>query len=136
MAKLTLTYFDFHGGRGEPARLALSMSGIPFQDDRVMPSEWGSRKAQTPFGALPVLEVDGQVVSQSNAINRYVANSGTSAGRFVRRGHGSSRRHHKQNWSYFIPPRRTEEGPAQRTGGRSHSILSDLRHPVSPFVIG
>ena len=76
MAKLTLTYFDFHGGRGEPARLALSMSGIPFQDDRVLPSEWGSRKAQTPFGALPVLEVDGQVVSQSNAINRYVGKLG------------------------------------------------------------
>ena len=76
MAKLTLTYFDFHGGRGEPARLALSMSGIPFQDDRVPPSKWGSRKAQTPFGALPVLEVDGQVVSQSNAINRYVGKLG------------------------------------------------------------
>ena len=36
------------------------------------PSDWASRKAQTPFGALPVLEVDGQVVAQSNAINRYV----------------------------------------------------------------
>jgi glutathione S-transferase len=72
MAKLKLTYFDFHGGRGEPARLALSISGIPFEDDRVPPSEWESRKSQTPFGALPVLEVDGQVVAQSNAINRYV----------------------------------------------------------------
>ena len=28
MAKLKLTYFDFHGGRGEPARLALSIGGI------------------------------------------------------------------------------------------------------------
>ena len=37
MAKLKLTYFDFHGGRGEPARLALSISGIPFEDDRVPP---------------------------------------------------------------------------------------------------
>src|SRR6478735_7883520 len=72
MAKLKLTYFDFHGGRGEPARLALSLGGIPFEDDRVPPSEWANRKAQTPFGALPVLEVGGQVVSQSNAINRYV----------------------------------------------------------------
>jgi glutathione S-transferase len=72
MAKLKLTYFDFHGGRGEPARLALSIGGIPFEDDRVPPSEWGSRKANTPFGALPVLEVDGEVVAQSNAINRYV----------------------------------------------------------------
>ena len=76
MAKLKLTYFDFHGGRGEPARLALSMSGIPFEDDRVPPSEWGSRKTQTPFGALPVLDADGQVLSQSNAINRYVGKLG------------------------------------------------------------
>jgi len=72
MTKLKLTYFDFHGGRGEPARLALSIGGIPFEDDRVAPSDWPARKANTPFGALPVLEVDGQTVSQSNAINRYV----------------------------------------------------------------
>jgi glutathione S-transferase len=72
MTKLKLTYFDFHGGRGEPARLALSIGGIPFEDDRVAPSDWPARKASTPFGALPVLEVDGQSVSESNAINRYV----------------------------------------------------------------
>jgi prostaglandin-H2 D-isomerase / glutathione transferase len=72
MTKLKLTYFDFHGGRGEPARLALSIGEIPFEDDRVKPGEWESRKADTPFGALPVLEVDGQAIAQSNAIDRYV----------------------------------------------------------------
>src|SRR5271169_5832620 len=72
MAKLKLSYFDLHGGRGEAARLALSIGGIGFEDDRVSPSDWARRKADTPFGALPVLEVDGQVVAQSNAINRYV----------------------------------------------------------------
>ncbi len=72
MATLKLTYFDFHGGRGEPARLALSIAGIAFEDDRVPPADWERRKSDTPFGALPVLEVDGQTVAQSNAINRYV----------------------------------------------------------------
>ncbi len=72
MAKLKLTYFDFHGGRGEPARLALSIGGIAFEDDRIQPVDWERRKADTPFGALPVLEVEGQTVAQSNAINRYV----------------------------------------------------------------
>jgi glutathione S-transferase len=72
MANLKLTYFDFHGGRGEPARIALSIGGIAFEDDRVAFADWERRKEATPFGGLPVLEVDGKIVSQSNAINRYV----------------------------------------------------------------
>ncbi len=72
MAKLKLSYFDFHGGRGEPARLALSMGGIPFEDDRIPFADWAQRKEKMPFGALPVLEVDGQTIAQSNAINCYV----------------------------------------------------------------
>ena len=39
MAQLKLTYFDFHGGRGEPARLALFIGGIAFEDDRVKPAD-------------------------------------------------------------------------------------------------
>ena len=69
---LKLTYFDFHGGRGEPARIALSMGGIPFEDDRVKGTDWERRKPDTPFGALPLLEKDGEILAQSNAINRYV----------------------------------------------------------------
>jgi glutathione S-transferase len=71
MAKLKLTYFDFDGGRGEPARLALHIGGIAFEDHRIAGKDWPAFRDKTPFLALPTLEVDGQVVSQSNSINRY-----------------------------------------------------------------
>src|SRR5215813_10630911 len=72
MGKLKLIYFDFDGGRGEPARLALHIAGIPFEDERIAGKDWPSLRDKTPFLALPVLEVDGQRVTQSNSINRYV----------------------------------------------------------------
>jgi glutathione S-transferase len=67
-----LTYFDFDGGRGEAARLAFAIGGVSFIDDRVPFAAWKDRKPHTPFGGLPVLEVDGRSVAQSNGINRYV----------------------------------------------------------------
>ena len=67
-----LFYFDFHGGRGETARLALSIGNVPFVDERVKGADWPPLKPSMPFGAMPVLEVDGQRISQSNAINCYV----------------------------------------------------------------
>src|SRR5689334_13473405 len=72
MAKLKLTYFDLDGGRGEPARLALHIGGIVFEDQRVADKDWLALRDKMPFLALPTLEVDGKVVSQSNSINRYV----------------------------------------------------------------
>lgn len=72
MPTLRLTYFDFHGGRGEPARLALTIGGVAFEDRRVAMPDWGGLKSEMPLGALPVLEVDGYPLTQSNAINRYV----------------------------------------------------------------
>jgi glutathione S-transferase len=50
----------------------MAIGGVPFEDDRVKFADWESRKPRTPFGALPMLEVDGQTVAQSNGINRYV----------------------------------------------------------------
>ena len=72
MPKLKLTYFDFDGGRGEPARLALHIGGIAFEDHRIAGKDWPAVRDKAPFLALPTLEVDGRVVSQSNSINRYV----------------------------------------------------------------
>jgi glutathione S-transferase len=72
VAELKLNYFDFDGGRGEPARLALHIGGIAFEDHRIAGKDWLAFKDKIPFLALPTLEVDGQVLSQSNSINRYV----------------------------------------------------------------
>lgn len=72
MPKLILAYFDFDGGRGEPARLALHIGGVAFEDRRIGPKDWPSVRDKAPFHAVPTLEVDGKLITQSNAINRYV----------------------------------------------------------------
>jgi len=71
MTQLTLTYFDTHGGRGEPARLALHIGGIAFEDKRFAFAEFAEVRKATPFGQVPTLHVDGVVVTQSDAITRY-----------------------------------------------------------------
>jgi glutathione S-transferase len=70
--KIKLSYFDFDGGRGEPARLAMRRAGIAFEDHRIPLTEWPTAKADFPYQQIPVMEVDGKVLSQSNAINRLV----------------------------------------------------------------
>jgi len=73
MADLTLTYFDFHGGRGEDCRLALHIAGAAFVDERVAGPDWPARKAATPWRGLPTLRVeDGRLLSQSNAVLTYL----------------------------------------------------------------
>ena len=68
MPKLVLTYFDFDGGRGEAARLVMHLAGIPFEDKRIPGNDWPALRDSTPFQAMPVLEVDGKVITQSNTI--------------------------------------------------------------------
>lgn len=72
MTSYKLKYFDFSGGRGEPIRIALHAAGIGFEDHRVTSAEFGGIRPDLRFNALPVLEVDGVAVTQSNAISRYV----------------------------------------------------------------
>ena len=72
MPKLVLTYFDFDGGRGEAARLVMHVGGLAFEDRRVPGKDWPAMRDSTPFQALPVLEVDGKEITQSNTINRYL----------------------------------------------------------------
>ena len=72
MPKLILNYFDFDGSRGEVARLAMHIAGVAFEDRRIPRKEWPTLRDTAPFQSLPTLEVDGQVIAQSNTINRYV----------------------------------------------------------------
>jgi len=72
MTSYKLTYFDFSGGRGEPIRIALHAAGIAFEDHRLTGAEFGTIRQGLRFNALPVLEIDGVTVTQSNAICRYV----------------------------------------------------------------
>jgi glutathione S-transferase len=72
MTRYKLTYFDFDGGRAEPIRIAFHAAGIEFEDHRISFAEFGTMRKTTRFNSVPVLEIDGAAVTQSNGILRYV----------------------------------------------------------------
>jgi len=72
MTSYKLTYFDFDGGRGEVVRIALHAAGIEFDDDRLTFQEFKEMRQSTRFNSVPVLEIDGASISQSNAMSRYI----------------------------------------------------------------
>jgi len=70
-SSIKLKYFDFEGV-AEPTRLALTLAGVEFEDVRVKFPEWKDMKATTPYGQLPLLEVDGgEARTQSGAMLRW-----------------------------------------------------------------
>jgi len=70
-----LIYFNGRG-RAEPARLIFAYAGVDYNDHRIEGAEWPALKPKTPFGQLPLLDIDnGKVIlSQSKAITRYLGN--------------------------------------------------------------
>jgi len=72
MPHLKLTYFDIHGGRAEPARLAMYIGGVAFEDERISFQDFGAKRSGYPFKRVPLLVIDEVELSQGNTINRYV----------------------------------------------------------------
>lgn len=72
MTTYKLTYFDLDGGRAEPIRIAFHAAGIGFEDDRISFPEFQELRKNIRFRCVPVLEIDGAQVTQSNALSRYV----------------------------------------------------------------
>ncbi len=72
MSTYRLTYFDIDGGRAEPIRIAFHTAGIAFEDNRISFDEFTRIRSDTRFTCVPVLEIDGAQITQSNAISRYI----------------------------------------------------------------
>jgi glutathione S-transferase len=72
-----LTYYD-STGNGEVSRLIFALNDVKYEDERIpffenfpaLSPEW---KKKLPWGQVPVLEVDGVIIAQSCAINRFLA---------------------------------------------------------------
>uniref|UniRef100_A0A0M3HSZ2 glutathione transferase n=1 Tax=Ascaris lumbricoides TaxID=6252 RepID=A0A0M3HSZ2_ASCLU len=80
MPSYKLTYFDLRY-LGEGPRLIFHQAGVPYEDIRLKPEDWIPLKPKTPFGQLPILEVNGEMISQSHAICRYLAHQFGLAGK-------------------------------------------------------
>jgi glutathione S-transferase len=72
MTTYKLTYFDIDGGRAEPVRIAFHAAGIEFEDQRITFPEFMEMRGSTRFNSVPVLEIDGTVVTQTNGMCRFV----------------------------------------------------------------
>ena len=74
MPTYKLIYFNAKG-RAEITRFIFAQSGVPYEDKRIEydAKEWPELKPNTPFGVLPVLEIDGKQLGGSIVIARYLA---------------------------------------------------------------
>jgi len=79
--KYQLVYFDLEG-LAEVSRLLFAVGGQEFEDKRypfekkdgkVVRVEWEADKHKYPFGKIPVLDIDGTVITQSRAIENFLA---------------------------------------------------------------
>lgn len=72
MPSYKLIYFNSKG-RAELSRFILAQAGVEYEDVRLTKEQWAELKPSTPFGGLPVLEVDGKKLAGSSCIARFLA---------------------------------------------------------------
>eukprot|EP00565_Helicotheca_tamesis_P009043 CAMPEP_0185726898 /NCGR_PEP_ID=MMETSP1171-20130828/2735_1 /TAXON_ID=374046 /ORGANISM="Helicotheca tamensis, Strain CCMP826" /LENGTH=232 /DNA_ID=CAMNT_0028395339 /DNA_START=104 /DNA_END=802 /DNA_ORIENTATION=+ len=68
-------YWKFPFWRAEVLRAGLFLQGIPFEDI-TSKEELDAIKERAPFGAFPIMEVDGKIMSQTQAMASYVGKLG------------------------------------------------------------
>ncbi|KAK6056135.1 glutathione S-transferase protein [Cooperia oncophora] len=72
MTQYKLTYFNGRGS-AEIIRQLFVIAEKNYEDIRLGGEEWPKHRAGMPFGQMPVLDVNGKRLGQSNAIARYLA---------------------------------------------------------------
>ncbi|KFM81966.1 Glutathione S-transferase 1, partial [Stegodyphus mimosarum] len=65
----------------ELARAILEYVGVSYEDVRYDKDKAGDAEKATPFGTLPVLEVDGKIIAQHQSICRFIARQHGLAGK-------------------------------------------------------
>ncbi|CAF0976627.1 unnamed protein product [Adineta steineri] len=80
MATYKLYYFNARG-RAEVLRLIFAAAGQRFEDTRFEQNTWPSFKSQMPLSQVPVLEVNGTKLVQSQTIARFLARQFLLGGR-------------------------------------------------------
>uniref|UniRef100_A0A0B7AD39 Glutathione transferase n=1 Tax=Arion vulgaris TaxID=1028688 RepID=A0A0B7AD39_9EUPU len=71
-SEITLFYYDAKG-RAEVLRLLLAAAGQKYKTILISFEDWPTEKKNTPFGQLPVIEVNGEKFAQTVAIANYIA---------------------------------------------------------------
>ncbi|GMT14032.1 hypothetical protein PFISCL1PPCAC_5329, partial [Pristionchus fissidentatus] len=73
-------YFPIRG-LGEAPRQIFALAGVEFENIGISDDTWETFQKKTPFGQMPLLEVDGKQIPQSFAICRYIASQHGLAGK-------------------------------------------------------
>ena len=79
MAAYKMVYFPVEA-KGELIRFIFAQAGVEYQQELVTRASWPALKPKTQFGYIPILEFDGNSLSGSGPIARYLAEKHGLAG--------------------------------------------------------